>query len=69
MGADIFARHFHFFCCCPDHLGGAVANLDYVDKGASNIDTFPLPNANRSMISAWKAKVSALLPAVANVAQ
>lgn len=42
-----------FFCCCPDHLGGAVANLDYVPK-KSTVDDLPLPNAARSVVSAWE---------------
>lgn len=44
-----------FFCCCPDHLGGALANLDYVPK-RSTLDDMPLPNANRSVISAWESQ-------------
>ena len=55
-GTRYLCSSFSFFCCCPDHLGGAVANLDYVDKTGSNIDTFPLPNANRSVISAWESE-------------
>ena len=43
-----------FFCCCPDHLGGAIANLDKPDGKAYTLDTFPLPNANRSVNSAWE---------------
>ena len=46
---------FSFFCC-PDHLGGAVANLDFVDTKKKNLDTFPLPNANRSVVSAWESE-------------
>ena len=55
-GSRYLCSSFSFFCCCPDHLGGAVANLDYADKESSNINTFPLPNANRSVISAWESQ-------------
>ncbi len=41
------------FCCCPDHLGGALANLEF-PKGDINQDMFPLPNAARSVRSAWE---------------
>lgn len=44
---------FKFFCCCPDHLGGAVANLDVPSAGQSR-DQFPLPNAARSVQAPWE---------------
>ena len=55
-GTRYLCSSFSFFCCCPDHLGGAVANLDYVDTNKKSIDTFPLPNANRSVVSAWESE-------------
>ena len=55
-GTRYLCSSFSFFCCCPDHLGGAVANLDYVDAKSSNITTFPLPNANRNVVSAWESQ-------------
>lgn len=55
-GTRYLCSSFSFFCCCPDHLGGAVANLDYVDTKKKNLDTFPLPNANRSVVSAWESE-------------
>ena len=54
-GSKYLASSFSFFCCCPDCLGGAVANLDTVQSKAT-LDTFPLPNANRSVISAWESE-------------
>ena len=44
---------FKFFCCCPDHLGGALANLEY-PEGDAGMDEFPLPNAARTVRSAWE---------------
>ncbi len=41
------------FCCCPDHLGGALANLEF-PKDSGGMDSFPLPNASRSVFSAWE---------------
>ena len=55
-GTRYLCSSFSFFCCCPDHLGGAVANLDFVDTKKKNLDTFPLPNANRSVVSAWESE-------------
>jgi hypothetical protein len=53
------ARHlcssFKFFCCCPDHLGGALANLEY-PEGEAGMDEFPLPNAARTVRSAWESE-------------
>lgn len=44
---------FKFFCCCPDHLGGALANLEVPDKGQPR-DRFPMPNAARDVNAAWE---------------
>lgn len=44
---------FKFFCCCPDHLGGAVANLEVPSSGKGR-DQFPLPNTGRSAQSPWE---------------
>ncbi len=44
-----------FFCCCPDHLGGALANLDYVPD-STTLDDLPLPNANRDVLSQWESQ-------------
>ena len=43
------------FCCCPDHLGGALANLEF-PKGEVDQDMFPLPNAQRNVRSAWESQ-------------
>lgn len=42
-----------FFCCCPDHLGGALANLEFPDRD-NKLDRFPLPNAARTVVSPWE---------------
>lgn len=47
------ASSFKFFCCCPDHLGGALANLEAPDRGQPR-DLFPRPNAARPVVSAWE---------------
>ena len=52
-GSRHLCSAFSFFCCCPDHLGGALANLDSPEPKAT-LETFPLPNANRSVFSAWE---------------
>ncbi|HAX05198.1 MAG TPA: hypothetical protein DCX77_05920 [Acidimicrobiaceae bacterium] len=52
-GTKHLCSSFSFFCCCPDCLGGAVANLDDPEPKAT-LETFPLPNANRSVFSAWE---------------
>ena len=49
----------------PDHLGGAIANLDKPDGKAYTLDTIPLPNANRPVVSAWEREGVGYLPAVA----
>ena len=41
------------FCCCPDHLGGALANLEF-PKGDADQDMFPMPNASRTVRAAWE---------------
>lgn len=46
---------FKFFCCCPDHLGGALANLEIPSAGQRR-DQFPLPNAARSVRSPWESQ-------------
>jgi len=43
------------FCCCPDHLGGALANLEF-PKGEVDQDMFPLPNASRTVRAAWESQ-------------
>lgn len=52
-GSRYLCSSFKFFCCCPDHLGGALANLERPDKGQPR-DRFPKPNAARSVVSAWE---------------
>jgi len=44
---------FKMFCCCPDHLGGSMANMEQVG-GTAGMDEFPLPNANRTVAAAWE---------------
>jgi hypothetical protein len=53
-GTRHLCSSFSFFCCCPDHLGGALANLDQPGVSRANHDVFPLPNANRTVVSAWE---------------
>lgn len=52
-GSRHLCSSFKFFCCCPDHLGGALANLERPDTGQRR-DLFPLPNAARDVNSAWE---------------
>ena len=51
-GRHLCSAH-KLFCCCPDHLGGAVAALEYV-PGESNAETFPLPTATRTVTAPWE---------------
>jgi hypothetical protein len=51
-GKHLCSAH-KLFCCCPDHLGGALANLEF-PKENGGLDSFPLPNASRSVFSAWE---------------
>lgn len=55
-GVRHLCSSFKMFCCCPDHLGGALANLEYPDDGkaGAGLNEFPLPNANRTVRSAWE---------------
>lgn len=55
-GERYLCSSFKFFCCCPDHLGGAVANLDRI--GGSLQDRFPMPNSGRVVTSAWESEGS-----------
>ena len=52
-GTRHLCSSFKFFCCCPDHLGGALANLER-PEGSQPRDLFPKPNAARSVNSAWE---------------
>ena len=52
-GTRHLCSSFKFFCCCPDHLGGALANLERPGRGQPR-DVFPLPNAARDVNSAWE---------------
>jgi hypothetical protein len=52
-GTRHLCSSFKFFCCCPDHLGGALANLERPEGGQPR-DLFPKPNAARSVNSAWE---------------
>jgi len=52
-GTRHLCSSFKFFCCCPDHLGGALANLERPGGGQPR-DLFPKPNAARSVNSAWE---------------
>ncbi len=51
-GRHLCSAH-KFFCCCPDHLGGAVAALESV-RSEANIETFPLPVASRTVSAPWE---------------
>ena len=51
-GKHLCSSH-KMFCCCPDHLGGALANLEF-PKDSAGMDAFPLPNASRSVIAEWE---------------
>lgn len=52
-GSRYLCSSFKFFCCCPDHLGGALANLERPDGGQRR-DLFPRPNAARSVVAPWE---------------
>lgn len=52
-GGRYLCSSFKFFCCCPDHLGGALANLERPEGGQPR-DLFPKPNAARPVNSAWE---------------
>ena len=52
-GTRHLCSSFKFFCCCPDHLGGALANLEFPAKGQPR-DLFPKPNTARNVRSAWE---------------
>lgn len=52
-GSRHLCSSFKFFCCCPDHLGGSLANLEAPDRGQPR-DLFPRPNAARPVVSAWE---------------
>lgn len=52
-GTRHLCSSFKFFCCCPDHLGGALANLEFPDRD-NQLDRYPLPNAARSVVSPWE---------------
>ena len=54
-GSRHLCSSFTFFCCCPDHLGGATANLDG-GVSAQSIKDVPIPNANRSILSQWESQ-------------
>ena len=54
-GSRYLCSSFTFFCCCPDHLGGATANLDG-GLNAQSIKDVPIPNANRSILSQWESQ-------------
>ena len=51
-GKHLCSSH-KLFCCCPDHLGGALANLEF-PKESAGMDSFPLPNASRTVFSQWE---------------
>lgn len=44
---------FKFFCCCPDHLFGVVANTDQPGEGFRK-DLFPLPSTGRNASAPWE---------------
>ena len=52
-GSRHLCSSFKFFCCCPDHLGGALANLERPEQGQPR-DRFPKPNAARNVVSPWE---------------
>jgi hypothetical protein len=54
-GTRHLCSSFKFFCCCPDHLGGAVANLESPRDGHDH-NQFPLPNAARDVNSPWESQ-------------
>jgi len=51
-GRHLCSSH-KLFCCCPDHLGGALANLEF-PKESGGMDSFPLPNASRIVRAPWE---------------
>lgn len=55
-GSRHLCSSYSFFCCCPDHLGGALADLVAPASSRVNLDKFPLPNANRTVRSAWESE-------------
>jgi hypothetical protein len=44
---------FKFFCCCPDHLQGVLANTERPSQGFRR-DLFPMPSAGRSARAPWE---------------
>ncbi len=58
-GKHLCSSH-KMFCCCPDHLGGALANLEF-PKDSAGMDAFPLPNASRSVIAEWEKQGTGIL--------
>lgn len=52
-GSRHLVSSFKFFCCCPDCLGGALANLE-IPSGSGDLGRLPLPNAARAVRSAWE---------------
>ena len=44
---------FKFFCCCPDHLHGALANTERPSEGYRK-DLFPMPNTGRNASAPWE---------------
>lgn len=52
-GTRHLVSSFKFFCCCPDCLGGALANLE-IPSGSGDLGRLPLPNAARTVRSAWE---------------
>jgi len=45
-GTRYLCSSFKFFCTCPDHSGGSIANLD-TPQGEGSQRQFPLPAASR----------------------
>ena len=55
-GGRHLCSSFKMFCCCPDHLGGALANLEYPEARSTTagMREFPMPNANRTVRAPWE---------------
>lgn len=55
-GTRHLCSSFKFFCCCPDHLAGEVANLESPTSGSSVGDLFPRPNTGRAVRAPWESE-------------
>jgi hypothetical protein len=51
-GSRHICSSFKFFCCCPDHMGGSVANLEAMGGGLQQ--RFPMPPSGRTTQTEWE---------------